>query len=213
MGRQAKTPPRTLVRGPAAHCKNWETDLAEEMAGKKLINSPETAVDEALEGLVMLHPGLRLLQDHRVVVREKGERGKVALISGGGSGHEPFCAGYIGDGMLTGGVAGSVFASPPTASILAGIRAVAKDSPAGVLVLVINYTGDRIHFGLATERARREGIKVEMFVNGEDCALTSTDKSAVRRGLCGTMFTQHGHVCSQVTLEQRGRPRPASATK
>merc|ERR1712013_4679 len=188
MGRQAKTPPRTLVRGPAAHCKNWETDLAEEMAGKKLINSPETAVDEALEGLVMLHPGLRLLQDHRVVVREKVERGKVALISGGGSGHEPFCAGYIGDGMLTGGVAGSVFASPPTASILAGIRAVAKDNPAGVLVLVINYTGDRIHFGLATERARREGIKVEMFVNGEDCALTSTNKSAGRRGLCGTMF-------------------------
>merc|ERR1712013_449788 len=151
MGRQAKTPPRTLVRGPAAHCKNWETDLAEEMAGKKLINSPETAVDEALEGLVMLHPGLRLLQDHRVVVREKVERGKVALISGGGSGHEPFCAGYIGDGMLTGGVAGSVFASPPTASIL-------------------------------------EGIKVEMVVCGEDCALTSTDKSAGRRGLCGTMF-------------------------
>jgi len=158
------------------------------MAGKKLINSPENAVDEALEGLVMLHPGLRLLQDHRVVVREKIERGKVALISGGGSGHEPFCAGYIGDGMLTGGVAGSVFASPPTASILAGIRAVAKDNPAGVLVLVINYTGDRIHFGLATERARREGIKVEMVVCGEDCALTSTDKSAGRRGLCGTMF-------------------------
>merc|ERR1712013_954406 len=183
------------------------------MSAKKLINSPDKVVDEALEGLTMIHPGLRLLEGHRVVVREQIDRGKVSLISGGGSGHEPFCAGYIGQGMLTGGVAGSVFASPPTASILAGIRAVAKDSPAGVLVLVINYTGDRIHFGLATERARREGIKVEMFVNGEDCALTSTDKSAGRRGLCGTMFTQHGHVCSQVTLEQRGRPRPASATK
>merc|ERR1711971_122382 len=162
--------------------------LAEEMASKKLINSPEAAVDEALEGLVMLHPGLRLLQDHRVVVREKIESGKVALISGGGSGHEPFCAGYIGDGMLTGGVAGSVFASPPTASILAGIRAVAKDNPAGCLVLVFNYTGDRLNFGLATEQARREGRKVEMVVCGEDCALTSTDKSAGRRGLCGTMF-------------------------
>merc|ERR1711971_817893 len=146
--------------------------LAEEMASKKLINSPEAAVDEALEGLVMLHPGLRLLQDHRVVVREKIESGKVALISGGGSGHEPFCAGYIGDGVLTGGVAGSVFASPPTASILAGIRAVAKDNPAGCLVLVFNYTGDRLNFGLATEQARREGRKVEMVVCGEDCALT-----------------------------------------
>jgi len=158
------------------------------MSGKKLINNPENVVDEALEGLTMIHPGLRLLEGHRVVVREQIANDKVSLISGGGSGHEPFCAGYIGRGMLTGGVAGSVFASPPTASILAGIRAVAKDNTAGVLVLVINYTGDRIHFGLAVERARREGIKVEMFVNGEDCALTSADKSAGRRGLCGTMF-------------------------
>merc|ERR1719394_1273867 len=131
----------------------------------------------------MIHPGLRLLEGHRVILKEKIDNTKVSIISGGGSGHEPFCAGYIGDGMLTGGVAGSVFASPPTASILAGIRAVAKDNPAGVLVLVINYTGDRIHFGLATERARREGIKVEMVVCGEDCALTSTDRTAGRRGL------------------------------
>jgi len=145
-------------------------------------------VDEALEGLTMIHPGLRLLDGHRVVLREQIDPIKVALISGGGSGHEPFCAGYIGGGMLTGGVAGSVFASPPTASILAGIKAVARDNKAGVLVLVINYTGDRIHFGLAVERARRAGIKVEMLVVGEDCALTSNDKSAGRRGLCGTMF-------------------------
>ena len=146
--------------------------LHNNMSAKKLINSPDKVVDEALEGLTMIHPGLRLLEA-TVVVREQIDRGKVSLISGGGSGHGPFCAGYIGQGMLTGGVAGSVFVSPPTASILAGIRAVAKDSSAGVLVLVINYTGDRIHFGLATERARREGIKVEMFVNGENCALTS----------------------------------------
>jgi len=163
-------------------------DLKVKMSGKKLINKPENVVDEALEGLTMIHPGLRLLEGHRVVLREQVPTGKVSIISGGGSGHEPFCAGYIGAGMLTGGVAGSVFASPPTASILAAIKAVAKNNDAGVLVLVINYTGDRIHFGLATERARKEGIKVEMFVNGEDCALTSVDKSAGRRGLCGTMF-------------------------
>ena len=114
-----------------------------------MINSPTTVVDEALEGLTMINPGLRLLEGHRVVVREKVssdtnmmnkhqtttfmarhqiETGKVSIISGGGSGHEPFCAGYIGPGMLTGGVAGSVFASPPTASILAGIRAVARNN-------------------------------------------------------------------------------------
>merc|ERR1712142_605013 len=126
----------------------------------------------------MIHPGLRLLENHRVVVREQMDPAKVSIISGGGSGHEPFCAGYIGSGMLTGGVAGSVFASPPTASILEGIRAVSKNSTAGVLVLVINYTGDRIHFGLAVERARSEGIQVEMFVNGEDCALTSVLRSS-----------------------------------
>merc|ERR1719412_1552405 len=116
----------------------------------------------------MIHPGLRLLEGHRVVLREEIPSDKVTII--------------------TGGVAGSVFASPPTASVLAAIRAVAANSGAGVLVLVINYTGDRIHFGLATERAREEGLKVEMFVSGEDCALTSVDKSAGRRGLCGTMF-------------------------
>jgi len=130
------------------------------MSGKKLINKPENVVDEALEGLTMIHPGLRLLEGHRVVVREQISSSKVSLISGGGSGHEPFCAGYIGKGMLTGGVAGSVFASPPTASILAGIRAVAKESTAGCLVVVFNYTGDRLNFGLAKEQAEQEGLKV-----------------------------------------------------
>merc|ERR1719500_1939313 len=99
--------------------------------------------------------------------------------------------------MLTGGVAGSVFASPPTASILAGIRAVARDNPAGVLVLVFNYTGDRLNFGLATEQ-------VEMLVCGEDCALTSTDKSAGRRGLSGTMFV----FKIAGAMAEEGRPLP-----
>jgi len=158
------------------------------MSGKKLINSAESAVDEALDGLTFIHPGLRRLQGHRVILREKVDNQKVALLSGGGSGHEPFCAGYIGAGMLTAGVAGSVFASPPTSSILEGIRAIAKDNKAGVLIIVINYTGDRINFGLALEKARHQGIKVDMFVCGEDCALTTADKTAGRRGLCGTMF-------------------------
>jgi len=145
-------------------------------------------VDEALEGLTFIHPGLKRLAGHRVIVREQVDKNKVALLSGGGSGHEPFCAGYIGSGMLTAGVAGSVFASPPTTSILEGIRAIAKDNKAGALIIVINYTGDRINFGLAVEKARHEGMKVDMFVCGEDCALTTADKTAGRRGLCGTMF-------------------------
>jgi len=158
------------------------------MSGKKLINQPESVVDEALDGLTFLNPGIRRIKGHRVVLRDQIDKNKVALLSGGGSGHEPFCGGYVGAGMLTAGVAGSVFASPPTSSILEGIRAIAKENPAGALVIVINYTGDRINFGLAIEKARMEKLKVEMFVNGEDCSLTTSDKTAGRRGLCGTLF-------------------------
>ena len=159
---------------------------------KKLINDPSNVVDEALEGLVASNPGLKLLKGHRAVIREDVEEvkcaGKVTLISGGGSGHEPSHAGFVGRGMLTAAVAGSVFASPPTRSILAAIRAVGQGNRGGTLLIVKNYTGDRLNFGFAAERAKAEGMKVEMVVVGEDCALTSKDKTAGRRGLCGTVL-------------------------
>ena len=88
--------------------------------------------------------------------------------------------------MLTAAVAGAVFASPPPASILAALRAIR--SPGGTLMIVKNYTGDRLNFGIALERARSEGMQVEMVIVGEDCALPSTEKSAGRRGLCGTVL-------------------------
>ncbi|XP_078593850.1 triokinase/FMN cyclase-like isoform X1 [Branchiostoma floridae x Branchiostoma japonicum] len=160
--------------------------------GKKLINSKERCVDESLEGTAASHPGLRLLSGHRVMVREDvasvRAAGKVTLLSGGGSGHEPAHAGYIGAGMLTGAIAGSVFTSPPPADILAAIRAVGQGNPAGTLLIVKNYTGDRLNFGMSLERARSEGLHVDMLVVGEDCALTSHDKTAGRRGLAGTVF-------------------------
>ncbi|KAK6183653.1 hypothetical protein SNE40_011087 [Patella caerulea] len=166
--------------------------MAQTNASKKLINSVESCVDECLEGLVAVNPGLRLLEGHRVVVRsdiqELVKSGKVTLVCGGGSGHEPAHAGYVGPGMLSAAVAGAVFTSPPPHSILAAIRTVGKNNQAGVLVIIKNYTGDRLNFGLAVERAKAEGIKVDMVVVGEDCALTSTDKTAGRRGLCGTVF-------------------------
>ncbi|KAK3748750.1 hypothetical protein QZH41_015693 [Actinostola sp. cb2023] len=159
---------------------------------KNLINSPENAVDEALQGIVAANPGLNLLKGHRVVIRNDVENlrkaGQVTLVSGGGSGHEPSHAGFVGKGMLTAAVAGSVFTSPPTSSILAAIRAVGKNNSGGTLLIVKNYTGDRLNFGFAAERAKSEGLKVEMVVVGEDCALTSKDKSAGRRGLCGTVL-------------------------
>ncbi|XP_033735485.1 triokinase/FMN cyclase-like isoform X1 [Pecten maximus] len=172
---------------------------------KKLINNVEQCVDENLEGLVAVNPGLQLLEGLRVVVRtDVGPNvvgaGKVSLLSGGGSGHEPAHAGYVGPGMLTAAVAGSVFASPPPYSILAGIKAVSAPGSAGVLLIIKNYTGDRLNFGMSAERAKSQlGVKVDMVVVGEDCALTSDDKTAGRRGLCGTLFIHK--ICGALSDE------------
>ncbi|XP_073430018.1 triokinase/FMN cyclase isoform X2 [Dendrobates tinctorius] len=156
---------------------------------KKLLNSVPGCVDDVLRGLSSCSPGLRVLQGHRVVLRADLDRvkGRVALLSGGGSGHEPAHAGYVGQGMLTGVIAGAVFTSPPVGSIVAAIRAVAEAGAAGVLLLVKNYTGDRLNFGLALERARRDGVDVEMVVVADDCAFVCPRKAG-RRGLCGIIL-------------------------
>ncbi|NWW79954.1 TKFC cyclase, partial [Climacteris rufus] len=156
---------------------------------KKLVTTVSGCADDALAGLVACNPGLRLLQGHRVVLRDDlpAIRGRVALLSGGGSGHEPAHAGYIGKGMLTGVVAGAVFASPSVGSVLAAIRAVARAGAAGILLIVKNYTGDRLNFGLALERARAEGADVRMVVVGDDCAFATPGKAG-RRGICGTVL-------------------------
>ncbi|XP_041354641.1 triokinase/FMN cyclase-like [Gigantopelta aegis] len=142
-----------------------------------------------LEGYVAVNPGVRLLRGHRVVIRadvqEYVTTGKVAVVFGGGSGHEPMHTGFVGKGMLTACVCGSVFASPPPQEILPAIRAVAKNNTGGCLLLVANYTGDRLNFGLAFEKARQEGIKIEMVTVAEDCALTSHVNTAGRRALVG----------------------------
>ncbi|XP_077177242.1 triokinase/FMN cyclase isoform X1 [Paroedura picta] len=156
---------------------------------KKLLNTVLSCADDALAGIVACNPGLQLLQGHRVALRSDLENveGKVALISGGGSGHEPAHAGYIGKGMLTGVVAGSVFTSPAVGSILAAIRTVRQVGAVGTLLIVKNYTGDRLNFGLALEQAQAEGAVVQMVVIGDDSAF-ATQKKAGRRGLCGTVL-------------------------
>ena len=157
---------------------------------KKLINQPSSVVDDALTGLTAVYPGLHLLGGHRVIVRADIEvvksEGKVTILSGGGSGHEPAHAGFVGKGMLSAAIAGSVFTSPPPGDILAAVRCISGS--AGTLMIVKNYTGDRLNFGLAAEQAKAEGYKVKMVIVGEDCALPSTTAHAGRRGLCGTIL-------------------------
>ena len=152
---------------------------------KKLINDPRHVVTEALEGLVRIYPGLTFLKEHKVVHRAP-QAGEVAVISGGGAGHEPAHAGYVGPGLLTAAVSGDVFASPSTDAVLAAIRVVG--SPAGVLLIVKNYTGDRLNFGLAAELARAEGIPCEMVIVADDLALSTGSDHAGRRGLAGTVL-------------------------
>src|ERR1700689_965588 len=157
---------------------------------KKLINDVSAVVPDMLEGLAALNPNLSLLQGSTIVVRAHAQavaaRGDVALISGGGSGHEPAHGGYVGHGMLSAAVAGEVFTSPSTDAVLDAIRAVA--GTAGALLIVKNYTGDRFNFGLAAEIARAEGVAVEMVIVADDVALSASGEHAGRRGLAGTVL-------------------------
>ncbi len=156
---------------------------------KKLINSPEYVVEEMLQGFSVLHPGSVRLSRHKVMLRADTNQVRdhqVAIVSGGGSGHEPAHAGYIGSGMLSAAVAGEVFASPSSDSVLAAIEA-ASGKP-GTLLVVKNYTGDRLNFGLAAEMARAEGIPVEMIIVDDDVALKGAEQATGARGLAGTVF-------------------------
>lgn len=154
---------------------------------QQFMNSKETLVTEAIDGLIRSSGGkLARLDGYphiRVVVRTDWDKGRVALVSGGGSGHEPAHAGFVGKGMLTAAVCGDVFASPSVDAVLAGILAVT--GRAGCLLIVKNYTGDRLNFGLAAERARAFGLKVSMVIVDDDVALPDLPQA---RGVAGTLF-------------------------
>ncbi|MDB4222655.1 dihydroxyacetone kinase subunit DhaK [Granulosicoccus sp.] len=153
----------------------------------QFINARENLVTEAIDGLLATSGGsLSRLDGYphiKVVCRSDWDKSKVALISGGGSGHEPAHAGFVGAGMLTAAVCGEVFASPSVDAVLAGILAVTGEP--GCLLIVKNYTGDRLNYGLAAERARALGLKVEMVVVDDDIALPELPQA---RGLAGTLF-------------------------
>ncbi|KEH26784.1 putative phosphotransferase with an alcohol group as acceptor, FAD-AMP lyase (cyclizing) [Medicago truncatula] len=160
---------------------------------KKLINDPNDAETEFIDGLMETYPSLQYLDGYpnvKVVFRKDVYPGppydKVAIISGGGSGHEPAHAGFVGEGMLTAAICGDVFASPTVEAILAGIRAVT--GPMGCLLIVKNYTGDRLNFGSAAEQAKSEGYKVESVIVADDCAIPPPLEMVGRRGLAGTIL-------------------------
>jgi triose/dihydroxyacetone kinase / FAD-AMP lyase (cyclizing) len=180
---------------------------------KKLVNHPSTVVRDMLEGIARTAPHVALLGDENVLVRKAlpgaADR-SVALISGGGSGHEPAHGGYVGPGMLSAAVCGEVFTSPSTDAVLAAIRATA--GPNGALLIVKNYTGDRLNFGLAAELARAEGIPVEIAIVADDVSLRARTERSQRRGIAGTVLVHkiagaaaaRGDSLAQVAAIARG---------
>ncbi len=156
---------------------------------KKLINDPEEVVDEALDGVVAAHgETVRRLDGTKVLVRRDAPvDGKVAVVSGGGSGHEPGGAtGYVGRGMLDGASAGEIFTSPPADEIAEMLREC--DAGEGVLMIITNYEGDIMNFETGAEMAEMDDVTVDQVVTNDDVAVEESTYSSGRRGVCGTIL-------------------------
>ncbi|XP_029049358.2 triokinase/FMN cyclase-like isoform X3 [Osmia bicornis bicornis] len=158
---------------------------------KSLVNSINDSVTETLYGLNYAYPQLEYQVSHKVVLmpRLQDRKDKVSIICGGGSGHEPFAAGFVGNGMLTASVAGSIFAAPPSQHISYAIERITKHNNNGILMVIPNYTGDCLNFGIAIERARKTGVKVAELIVNDDCSIPDTEQGvAGQRGLSGMLF-------------------------
>src|SRR3954452_3460823 len=156
---------------------------------KKLINDPNDVVVEALRGIEGAHPELRDDHQHKIIYRGDGpKQGKVGIISGGGSGHEPLHGGFVGLGMLDAACAGEIFTSPVPEQMLAATKLV--DGGAGVVHIVKNYTGDVMNFKLAAEDAADEGINVESVLIDDDVAVQDSLYTAGRRGVGATVLAE-----------------------
>ncbi|QHS23250.1 dihydroxyacetone kinase subunit DhaK [Virgibacillus sp. MSP4-1] len=155
---------------------------------KKIVNDPNKVVEEMLQGFVAAHPDdVKQLPGTTVIARKDAPvSNKVGLVSGGGSGHEPAHAGYVGEGMLDAAVAGEVFTSPTPDQVFEAIKAV--DGGSGVFLVIKNYTGDVMNFEMAAEMAEAEGIKVQQVVVNDDVAVEDSSFTTGRRGIAGTIF-------------------------
>lgn len=165
---------------------------------KKIINKPENVVTEMLDGLAYVHSDLvHRVAGFDIIARNEQAAGQVGLISGGGSGHEPAHAGFVGDGMLSAAIAGAVFTSPTPDQILEAIKE--ADQGAGVFMVVKNYSGDIMNFEMAQELAEMEGIEVASVVVDDDIAVENSLYTQGRRGVAGTIFVHKilGHAARE----------------
>ena len=165
---------------------------------KKIINKPENVVTEMLDGLAYVHNDLvHRVEGFDIIVRNEKVSGQVGIISGGGSGHEPAHAGFVGDGMLSAAIAGAVFTSPTPDQILEAIKE--ADQGAGVFMVVKNYSGDIMTFEMAQELAEMEGIEVASVVVDDDIAVENSLYTQGRRGVAGTIFVHKilGHAARE----------------
>lgn len=166
---------------------------------KKLINNPNMVVEDMIQGMAAAHPEYlkKSVKGNILLRKDAPVKGKVALVSGGGSGHEPAHAGYVGKGMLSAAVLGSVFTSPTPDQIYEAIKEV--DGGKGVLLIVKNYTGDVMNFDMAKDMATMDGIKVDSVIVNDDAAVENSTFTAGRRGIAGTVFV---HKISGAKAEQ-----------
>lgn len=154
---------------------------------KKIINQPEEILNQMLDGLSYAYSDLvERVPETDVIARKDRNEGKVGLVSGGGSGHEPSHAGFVGKGMLSAAVCGEVFTSPTPDQVLEGIKA--ADTGAGVMLIIKNYSGDVMNFEMAKDMAEMEGIEVETIIVDDDIAVEDSTFTAGRRGVAGTVL-------------------------
>jgi len=153
---------------------------------KKIINEPENVVNEMCEGIIAAYPDLELISKYKVIKRKHINNDKVTLISGGGSGHEPAHAGFVGKGMLDAAVCGDVFASPSTIQVYNAI--LSTKSKKGTLLIIKNYSGDRMNFDAAAEMAKDDDILLDSVYVNDDAAVENSLYTIGRRGVAGTIF-------------------------
>lgn len=164
---------------------------------KKIMNTPETFVYDMCHGLAMAHPELEFVEKFKIVKKKEINEDKVSLISGGGSGHEPAHAGFVGKGMLDAAVCGDVFASPSQVQVYNAIKKCATDK--GVLLIIKNYSGDCMNFNNAMADAQDDGLKVDAVYVNDDIAVKDSLYTVGRRGVAGTVLV---HKCAGAAAEQ-----------